>query len=58
VEVLGDAVGAGEEVDEILGDVQGLDGADAEAFYGGFVEDAAEEVDEFYAGKEVAAVGA
>ncbi len=37
VEVLGDAAGAGEEVDEVLGDVQGLDGADAEAFYGGFV---------------------
>ncbi len=58
VEVLGDAVGAGEEVDQILGDILGLDGADAEAFDGSFVEDAAEEVEEFGAGREVAAVGA
>ena len=32
MEVLGDAVVACEEVDQVLGDVQGLDGADAEAF--------------------------
>ena len=49
---------AGKEFDEILGDVEGLDGADAEAFDGGFVEDAAEEVFEFDAGRKVAAVGA
>ncbi len=42
VEVLGDAVGAGEEFDEIFGDVEGLDGADAEAFDRGFAEDAAD----------------
>ncbi len=58
MEMLGDAIGAGEEVDEVLGDVLGLDGADAEAFDGGFVEDAMEEIDEFNAGGEVAAVGA
>ena len=58
MEVLGDAVGGGEEVDEVLGDVLGLDGAEADAFDGGFFEDAAEEVEEFYAGREVAAVGA
>src|SRR2546422_9067314 len=58
VEVLGDAVGGGEEIDEVLGDVEGLDGADAEAFDGGFAEDAAEEVFEFDAGGEIAAVGA
>src|SRR6266851_1700957 len=58
VEMLGDAVGGGKEIDEVLGDVERLDGADAEAFDGGFVEDAAEEVFEFDAGGEVAAVGA
>jgi len=41
-----------------LGDILGLDGADAEAFDGGFFQDAAEEVEELYAGGEVAAVGA
>jgi hypothetical protein len=57
VEVLGDAVAAGEEFNKILGYVQGLDGADAEACYGGFAEDAAEQVDEFYARREVSAIG-
>src|SRR5882672_6945055 len=58
VEMLGDAIGPGEEFDEILGDVQRLDGADAETFDGGFVKDAAEERFEFDAGRKVAAVGA
>ncbi len=58
VEVLGDAIGGSEEIDQVSRDVKGLDGADAEAFDGGFVEDAAEEVFEFDAGGEVAAVGA
>src|SRR3989449_935835 len=58
VEVLGDAVGGGEEIDEVLGDVEGLDGADAEALDGCFAEDAAEEIFEFDAGGEIAAVGA
>ncbi len=58
VEMLGDAMRGGEEFDEILGDVQRLDGADAETFDGGFVEDAAEKSFEFDAGREVAAVGA
>jgi len=58
VEMLSDAISAGEEVDEVQGEVLGLDGADAEAFEGSFVEDAAEEADEFYAGGEVAAVRA
>src|SRR6266478_613126 len=58
VEVLGDAIAGGEEMDEISGDVQRLDGADAETFDGGFVEDAAEEIVEIDAGGEVAAVGA
>jgi hypothetical protein len=58
VEVLGDAVGGSEEIDEVLGNVEGLDGADAETFDGCFVENATEEVFEFDAGGKVAAVGA
>src|SRR5882724_2379899 len=58
VKVLGDAIGPGEEIDEVLRDIERFDGADAEALDGGFVEDAAEEVFEFYAGSEIAAVGA
>jgi len=58
VEMLGDAIGGSEEFDEILGDVERLDGADAETFDGGFVEDAAEEIFKFDAGRKVAAVSA
>ena len=58
VEVPGDAIGPGEEIDEVLSDIERLNGADAEAFDGGFIEDAAEEVFEFDAGGEIAAVGA
>src|SRR5882724_9988375 len=58
VEVLGDAIAGGEEMDEIPGDVQWLDGADAETFDGGFVEDAAEKIFEIDAGRKVATVGA
>jgi len=58
MEVLGDAIRSREEIDEILGNVERLDGANAEAFDGGFVKDAAEEVVEFSARRKVAAVGA
>ncbi len=58
VKVLGDAIGGGEEVDEIAGNVKRLDGADAEALDGSLIEDAAHEIDEIDAGREVAAVGA
>src|SRR5206468_996273 len=58
VEVLGDAIAGGEEMDEIPSDIQRLDGTDAETFDGGFVEDAAEEIFEIDTGREVAAVGA
>ena len=47
VKVLGDAIAGGEEFDEILRDVQRLDGADAETFDRCFVKDAAEEILEF-----------
>ncbi len=58
VEVLGDAIGPGEEIDEVLGYIKWLDGADAEALDGGFAEDASEKVFEFDARRKVAAVGA
>ena len=58
VEMGSDAIGRSEEFDEVLGDVERLDGADAQALDGSFVEDAAEEIEEFDARSEVAAVGA
>src|SRR6202165_5449824 len=57
VEVLGDAIGGSEEIDEVLRDIERLDRADAQALDGRFVEDAAEEVLEFDARRESAAVG-
>src|SRR5258708_39415206 len=56
--VLGDAIGRSEEIDEVLGNVEGLDGADAQAFDGGFAEDAAEEIFELDVRRKIAAVGA
>src|SRR5712664_3336031 len=56
--MLGDAIGGSEEIHEVLGNVEGLDGADAETFDGGFAENAAEEVFEFDARGKIAAVGA
>ncbi len=56
VEVLSDSLGRSEEIDEVLGNVEGLDGADAQAFDSGFAEDAAEEILEFDARRKVATV--
>ena len=58
VEVLGDAIGPGEEIDEVLRNVERLDGTDAEALDRGFVEDAAKKIFKFDAGGQIAAVGA
>ena len=58
VEVLGDAIGGGEEVDQVLRDIERFDGADAETLDGGFAEDAAEEGFEFDARGKIAAVSA
>src|SRR6266403_4534576 len=58
VEVLGEAFGRGEEFDQVPGDIERLDGADAEALDGSLGEDAADEIEKFGAGREVAAVGA
>ena len=56
VEVLGDAIGGSKEIDEVLGNIEGLDGTDAEPFDRRFVEDAAKEIFEFHAGRKLAAV--
>src|SRR5260370_19206448 len=58
VKVLGDAIGGSEEIDEVLGNVEGLDGDSGEAFDGGFAENFAEEIFEFDPGGKIAAVGA
>ncbi len=58
MEVLGDAIGPSEKIDEVLGNVERLNGADAETLDRCFAEDAAEEIFEFDAGRKVAAVGA
>ncbi len=51
-------VGGGEQRDQILGDVERLDGTDAQALDRGLVEDFAEEIGKFDTRGEVAAVGA
>ena len=58
MEVMGDAIGGREEFDKVPSNIEWLDGADAEAFNGGFVEDAANEIEKSDARREVAAVGA
>ncbi len=58
VKVLGDATGAGEKGDEVLRDVERLDGADAEARERSFVENAAQEIEKVGTGREVAPPGA
>ena len=58
VEVLGDARRRCEKRDEILRDVERLDGADAETGDVRFVEDSAEKIFEFDARGEIAAPGA
>src|SRR5437660_2892277 len=58
MEVLGDAICGSKKIDEVLGNVERLDGADAEALDRWFAENAAEKLFEFDAGREGAAVGA
>jgi len=58
VEMLGHAFSSGEEMDEIARDVKGLDGADAKTLDRCFIENAAEQIFEFDAGKKIAAVSA
>ena len=58
VKMRSDAMVGGEEVDEILRDVERFDGADAQALDGRFVEDAAQQIEKLNARREVAAVGA
>jgi hypothetical protein len=56
VEMRGDAIGGGKEIDEVGANVERFDGADAETLHGSFVEDAAEKVEEFDARRKIAAV--
>jgi len=58
VEVGRETLAGGNEIDEGERNVERLDGADAEALDGSFVEDAAKEVEECDARREIATVGA
>ena len=58
VEMVGNAIRAGENSDEILRDVERLDGADAEAREWSFVEHVAQEIEEIGARREIAAPSA
>jgi len=58
VKVLGDAIGASAKGNEILGDIERLDGTDAETREWGFVEDAAKKIEKIKAGSKIAAPGA
>ena len=58
MEVGREAIAGGNEIDEGEGYVERLDGADAEALDGSFVEDAAKEIEECDARREIAAVRA
>ena len=54
----GDAIGGRKKIDEVGGNVEGLDGTDAEALHRSFIEDEAKKIEEFDAGRKIAAVGA
>ena len=54
VEVTRKAIGRGEKFDEVAGNVEGLDGANTQAFDGSPIQDAAEKVNEFETRGEIA----
>ena len=54
----GDAIGGSKKIDEVGGNVERFDGADAEALHGSFVENAAEKIEEFDTGRKIVSVGA
>src|SRR5690349_17336788 len=56
--MVSDAIGAGEEGDEILRDVEGLDGADAKARERRFVKNAAKKIENIRARRKIAPPGA
>jgi hypothetical protein len=59
VKVFGNAIcGGGEQRDEILSDVERLNGADAEAGERGFVENAAQEIEKIHTGRQIPAPSA
>jgi len=55
VEMVGDAAGACEERDEILGDVERLNGTDAKTRKRGFIEDSSQEIEKVRARRKIAA---
>ena len=58
MKVFGESRGGGEERDHVAGDVERLDGTEAKAGDGSFVEDLAEEIEKILAGRKVAAPSA
>ena len=58
VEMRGEAIGGGEKIDEVGGNVEWFDGTDAETLHGSFVENAAQKIEKFDSGRKIAAVGA
>ncbi len=53
-----DAIGGRKKIDEVGGNVEGLDGTDAEALHRSFIEDKAKKIEKFDAGREIATVRA
>ena len=58
MEMVSDAISAGDEGDEVLGDVEGLDGADAKARERRFVKNAAKKIANIRARRKIATPGA
>ena len=58
MKMLGDAISACEESDEVLGNIERLDGTDAEARKRRFIENAANKVEEVRTWRKVASPGA
>src|SRR5208337_2116436 len=58
VEMRRKALAGGDEIDESEGNIERLDGADAEALDGSFVENAAKEIEKCDARRKIAAIGA
>ena len=58
MEVRREAIIGCEQIDQVLGDVERFDGADAQAFDGSFVENLTKEVVELNTRREIAAIGA
>ena len=58
VEMFGEARRGGEECDQIAGNVERFDGAEAQAFDGSFIENLAKEIEKIVARRKITAPGA